>query len=74
MSKQFLLLCDESGMQTLKNVFKDNVVQFLEVQGMNLNNENKLNLLVTPINPPVTPAVISSSDEKEETQATQPTE
>jgi len=57
MSKQYLLLCDESGIESLRAVFKS--VQFLEVQGMNLNAENRLNLLVTPVNPPVTPVVFA---------------
>ncbi len=58
MSKQFILLCDEVGMLKLQDVFKENTVQFLEVQGLNLNAENKLNILVTPVLPPVTPAII----------------
>ena len=56
MTKQFLMLCDDAGMESLKSVFKENTVQFLEVQGMNLNGENKLNLLVTPVLAPVPPA------------------
>lgn len=58
MSKQFLLLCDEIGMTNLQDVVKEGTIQFLEVQGLNLNAENKLNILVTPVLPPVTPAII----------------
>lgn len=58
MSKQFLLLCDEVGMYKLQDVFKEGTIQFLEVQGLNLNAENKLNILVTPVLPPVTPAIV----------------
>ena len=56
MSKQFILICGEEAMKTLESVLKG--VEFLEVQGLNLNNENKLNLLVTPVIPPVTPAYV----------------
>ena len=66
MSKQFLLLCSEEGMERLKNVFKEDTVEFLEVQGLNLNNENKVNILVTPVLPPVTAAYIPPALEKEE--------
>lgn len=59
MSKQFLLICDEIGLEVLKRAFREDCIQFLEVQGMNLNGENKINLLVTPVNPPVPPAQIS---------------
>ena len=56
MTKQFLMLCDETGMEALKNVFRESSVQFLEVQGLSLNNENRLNILVTPVISPVNPA------------------
>lgn len=56
MSKQFLLLCGEEAKAKLDGFIEG--IEFLEVQGMNLNGENKLNLLVTPVNPPVTPAYI----------------
>ncbi len=56
--KQYLLLCDEHGMNILKHTFRESTVQFLEVQGINLNSENKLNILVTPVTPPVTQAVV----------------
>lgn len=57
MSKQYLLLCDEHGLTVLKHLFKSESLQFLEVQGMNLNAENQYNLLVTPVIPPVNPVV-----------------
>ena len=53
--KQYLLMCDESSMSVLSHILKDNTVQFLEVQGVNLNSENKYNILVTPVIPPVNP-------------------
>lgn len=56
MDKQFLMLCDETGMMDLKSVFREGTIQFLEVQGLSLNTDNKLNLLVTPVLPPVPPA------------------
>ncbi len=58
MAKQYLMLCDDMGMEALKRVFKECTVQFLEVQGMNLNAENRINLLVTPVLAPVPPAFI----------------
>lgn len=57
MSKQYLVLCDELGMTVMKNLFRSEAVQFLEVQGMNLNAENQYNLLVTPVISPVNPVV-----------------
>lgn len=49
--KQYLMLCDERGMEILRSVFQN--IQFLEVQGMNMSPANQFNLLVTPIIPPV---------------------
>lgn len=57
MSKQYILICSEEAVKTLDSVLKG--LEFLEVQGMNLNGENKLNLLVTPVIPPVNPAFIA---------------
>ena len=54
MSKQFLMLCDETQMQSILNVFKS--IQFLEVQGYDLNSENTHKVLVTPIYPSVNEA------------------
>ena len=51
--KQYLLMCDDSGMQAIKQVCND-TVQFLEVQGMTMNG-TAVNILVTPILPPVNP-------------------
>lgn len=47
-------MMDEEGMQAIDGLFKG--LQFLEVQGLGLNQENKVNILVTPVIPPVTPA------------------
>ncbi len=47
-NKQYLLMVDDEGKDALEYLFKG--IQLLEVQGMNLNNENKINVLVTPIN------------------------
>lgn len=57
MSKQYLLLCDEIGMAKLQTVFSESTIQFIEVNGMNFNTDNKFNLLVTPVVPPVNPAI-----------------
>lgn len=56
MSKQYLLICSDEAKIALEAAIKG--IEFLEVQGLNLNNENKLNLLVTPVIPPVNPAVL----------------
>ncbi len=55
--KQYLLLCGEEGKERLEKIF-NTTVEFLEVQGMNLNGENQYNLLVTPVNPPLMPACV----------------
>ncbi len=57
--KQYLMICDERGMEILKNAFRQESVQFLEVQGMNMGETNQFSLLVTPVLPPVNRAVIS---------------
>ena len=51
--KQYLLLCDDTSRMFLENVLKG--VQFLEVQGMNVDQAGKLQVLATPIHPPVNP-------------------
>jgi len=53
--KQYLLLCDEAGIDALKAVFRPESVQFLEVQGMGVAAGNQFNILVTPVLPPVNP-------------------
>ncbi len=52
--KQYLMMCNESGMQVMQFLFKEQGVQFLEIQGMAMAGNN-VNILVTPILPPVTP-------------------
>lgn len=54
--KQYLLLCDENALQTLKDCFVG--IKYLEVEGLNLNAENKYQVLTTPIVHPLTPAFI----------------
>lgn len=54
--KQFLMICDEKGIEVLKNAFKGECIQFLEVQGMGMGPGNAYNLLVTPILPPINQA------------------
>jgi len=56
MSKQYLWICNDQMRIVLENVIKG--IEFLEIQGLNLNNENKFNLLVTPVIPPVNQAFI----------------
>ncbi len=52
--KQYLMMCDERGMEVLKNSFRSETVQFLEVHGM-LMQGNTHNALLTPILPPINP-------------------
>lgn len=47
-------MMDQSGKEAIEGLFKG--LEFLEVQGLNLNGENKLNILITPVISPVTPA------------------
>ncbi len=49
--KQYLMLCDETGMEKLVGVFRESI-QFVEVQGMATENQS-YNVLVTPVIPPV---------------------
>ncbi len=49
--KQYLMLCDETGMEKLVAVFRESI-QFVEVQGMATENQS-YNVLVTPVIPPV---------------------
>ncbi len=53
MTKQYLLICDDNGKAAVEKIC-NNTVQFLEVQGMTMNGTN-VNILVTPILPPVNP-------------------
>lgn len=59
MSKQYVLVVDEAGMEALNAFIKTGSIQYLELQGLNLNAENKYNILVTPVLPPVNPATFS---------------
>lgn len=49
--KQYLVLVSEEGRADLEKVFKG--IEFLEVQGLNLNGENQVQMLATPVIPPV---------------------
>lgn len=59
--KQYLLLCDETSKGVLETV-SSGVIQFLEVEGMNLNGQNQYNLLLTPVLNFVTAADIMPDD------------
>lgn len=47
--KQYLLVCDETQLAALESVFKG--VRFLEVQGLNVDQSNKVQVLATPVIP-----------------------
>ena len=61
--KQYLLLCDEVVRGKLEGCLKG--IEFLEIQGMNLNGENKFQILATPMIPSVMPALTDSQPELE---------
>lgn len=50
--KQYLLTCDEMGKNIITHMFKDQTIQFLEVEGMNMNPPSH-QLIVTPVVPPL---------------------
>ena len=52
--KQYLMMCNEQGKSILEFIYKDQAVQFLEVQGMTMAGNN-VNIIVTPIQPPLPP-------------------
>lgn len=56
--KQYLLLVDDHAKALLQSLCAG--LQFLEVQGFNLNGENKFQVLATPVNNPVTPIAIET--------------
>ncbi len=51
--KQYLMVCDEEGVEQFSTLLQPNKMQFLEVVGINLNNENRYHVLVTPVLNPV---------------------
>ncbi len=53
--KQYLMLCDDSGMELFKKLFSTTTIQFLEVQGMSIQGNPNVNIMVTPVVPPITP-------------------
>ncbi len=57
MSKQYLMICDEVGLDILGKLFKPESVQFLEVKGMALNNPGGHCMLVTPVIQPLNQSV-----------------
>lgn len=63
--KQYLLLVDDNSKLALESAI--NGIQFLEVQGINLNNENKIQLLATPVLPQVNQFVPASLNPKPDT-------
>ena len=65
--KQYLMMCNEDGMNRLKRVLND-AVEFLEVQGMATGN-NLYNLLVTPIIPPIEQVKLTQPDQVNEVVA-----
>ncbi len=74
MNRQYIMICTEEGLEILGKVFKTEAIQFLEVQGMNLNGQNNYNLLVTPVIPPLNPATIAPIPESPPATEVAPTE
>lgn len=58
MAKQYLLMVDQTALPGLGEFLRIAGIQLLEVQGMNLNGDGKLNVMVTPILPNIPPAFI----------------
>lgn len=56
MSKQFLMMVEEEGLERFKAMFRDDV-KFLEIQGMDINGNAGIKLLCTPVQPPVNPVM-----------------
>lgn len=54
--KQYLLLVDDNTKAFFELLCSK--LQFLEIQGLNLNGENKLQMLATPVYPPVNQAIV----------------
>lgn len=63
--KQYLMMCDDRGVEILKALFRPEMVQFLEVQGMAMSPNNTHTLLVTPVLTSVTPAVVATPEVQE---------
>lgn len=61
--KQYILVCDENGMGALTKMLRADAIQFLEVQGMTMGENNHYNLLVTPIVPQLAPAEVPPASE-----------
>lgn len=45
--KQYILMCNEIGMQKIRQVSND-TIEFLEVQGIVLNDNQSYHLIATP--------------------------
>ncbi len=56
--KQYVVVAEEKGIQFLQENFMPGLFKFIEVQGMQLTGQNAY-ALVTPIVPPLTPAVVA---------------
>lgn len=58
--KQFVLVCDEKGMEAISRVC-NGTVQFLEIQGMNVQDRPVM-ILTTPIVPPIEQVELPAPD------------
>jgi len=72
MAKQYLMMIEEATLPLIKQALLGLSIQFLEVQGMNV--QNGVSILVTPILPPVNPMPVIApptivTDEKPPEQA-----
>jgi len=59
MSKQYLLMVDDAGKERFTAMFRGDI-QFLEVNGMNIGDNNAFKVLVSPVPPPVPPMPASA--------------
>jgi hypothetical protein len=46
--KQYLMMCDERGVDILSKAFRPEMIQFLEVQGMPMGNDQPYNMIISP--------------------------
>lgn len=70
MDKQYTILVNEMGRALLERIFQSGIIDFLELQGANLNNEGKFNILLTPVLPPLNQMKVSVNAQPSEEDVT----
>lgn len=62
MTKQYLLMVDDEGMQRIRGVCGG--IEYLEVQGMDVGGVNTYKILVAPVIPPVPSVQVEAVESK----------